>query len=184
MPDYFTDENTDNWSQWSTFGTWSYNGKQYYLTDSKPAPSDFRRSTPHPPINHAIPIKSARQAFDDVINDVGNNKRVYGNGEIINNQDDIDAYFISNVVNDTPVNYGEYGSKTYIPNSQKYKDFQRRISMIPVNQHPTDYDTDRDGMPNVWEVANGLNPNKADHNSDPDGNGYTNIEEYINLVDF
>ncbi|MFQ5606236.1 MAG: T9SS type A sorting domain-containing protein [bacterium] len=42
-------------------------------------------------------------------------------------------------------------------------------------------DSDNDGMPDEWEVANGLNPNDAsDANSDADGDGYTNIEEYIN----
>src|SRR5262245_4140931 len=41
-------------------------------------------------------------------------------------------------------------------------------------------DTDRDGMPDAWEIAVGLDPNTPDHNGDADGNGYTNIEDYIN----
>jgi len=42
-------------------------------------------------------------------------------------------------------------------------------------------DSDNDGMPNTWEIANGLNPNSAsDGNGDLDGDGYTNVEEYIN----
>jgi hypothetical protein len=42
-------------------------------------------------------------------------------------------------------------------------------------------DSDNDGMPNDWEIANGLNPNSgSDGNGDLDGDGYTNIEEYIN----
>jgi len=42
-------------------------------------------------------------------------------------------------------------------------------------------DTDNDGMPNDWEISHGLNPNDpADANEDRDGDGYTNIEEYIN----
>jgi hypothetical protein len=42
-------------------------------------------------------------------------------------------------------------------------------------------DTDQDGMPNVWEVAHGLNPNSAaDRNGDFDTDGYTNLEDYLN----
>jgi len=39
-------------------------------------------------------------------------------------------------------------------------------------------DTDNDGMPDSWEIANGLNPNVNDANIDTDGDGLTNIEEY------
>ena len=44
-------------------------------------------------------------------------------------------------------------------------------------------DTDNDGMPDAWEVANGLNPNDAgDAVLDCNGDGYTNIEKYINAI--
>lgn len=45
---------------------------------------------------------------------------------------------------------------------------------------PSPTDTDRDGMPDAWETANGLNPSVADDKGDFDGTGYTNIEKYIN----
>ncbi len=42
-------------------------------------------------------------------------------------------------------------------------------------------DSDQDGMPNSWENSHGLNPNNAaDRNYDADGDGYTNLEEYLN----
>ena len=42
-------------------------------------------------------------------------------------------------------------------------------------------DTDHDGMPDYWENEQGLNPNNPnDGNGDINGNGYTNIEDYIN----
>ncbi|GEM_PF-1009866 len=44
-------------------------------------------------------------------------------------------------------------------------------------------DTDRDGMSDDWEIAQGLNPNSAaDAKADPDSDGYTNIEEYLNYL--
>jgi pectate lyase len=45
-------------------------------------------------------------------------------------------------------------------------------------------DTDGDGMPDTWETQYGLNPSDAsDGNKDADGDGYTNIEEYLNATD-
>lgn len=42
-------------------------------------------------------------------------------------------------------------------------------------------DQDRDGMADAWEQAHGLNPSLADdRNADRDGDGYTNLEEYLN----
>ncbi|MBN1362747.1 MAG: DUF3826 domain-containing protein [Sedimentisphaerales bacterium] len=45
-------------------------------------------------------------------------------------------------------------------------------------------DTDGDGMPDAWELKYGLDPNAwADAALDCTGDGYTNIEKYINGID-
>lgn len=42
-------------------------------------------------------------------------------------------------------------------------------------------DEDKDGMPDSWELAYGLNPsNRSDGPKDADADGYTNLEEYLN----
>jgi len=41
-----------------------------------------------------------------------------------------------------------------------------------------DMDDDNDGMPDVWEIANGFNPLVNDANGDADGDGFTNLQEY------
>lgn len=44
-------------------------------------------------------------------------------------------------------------------------------------------DSDMDGMPDEWELRYGLNPHDAtDANGDINGDGYTNIEKYINGI--
>ncbi len=44
-------------------------------------------------------------------------------------------------------------------------------------------DTDKDGIPDAWEKKYGLNPNDpSDAQGDLNGDGYTNIEDYINGV--
>ena len=49
--------------------------------------------------------------------------------------------------------------------------------------HPVGYDVDQDGMPDAWERAYGLDSqNSDDHAADKDGDGYTNIEEYLAIA--
>jgi hypothetical protein len=40
-------------------------------------------------------------------------------------------------------------------------------------------DTDNDGLPDAWEVANGLVVGVNDAGLDPDGDGMTNLQEYL-----
>lgn len=50
---------------------------------------------------------------------------------------------------------------------------------------PADFDTDGDGMPDAWELANGLNPNNAKDGTyfGLDEKGYyTNLEVYLNSI--
>ena len=47
---------------------------------------------------------------------------------------------------------------------------------------PAGWDTDGDGMPNTWETKRGTNPNVADNNGSVAGNGYTNLENYLNSL--
>lgn len=62
----------------------------------------------------------------------------------------------------TPQQYGG------LPKYKKYKPYK---------------DSDGDGMPDEWEKTNGLNPNDpSDANGDCTGDGYTNIEKYINGI--
>jgi hypothetical protein len=47
---------------------------------------------------------------------------------------------------------------------------------------PYPLDSDGDGIPDEWEIANGLDPNDAGDASLISENGYSNIENYINSL--
>jgi len=62
-------------------------------------------------------------------------------------------------------------------------DSQAAVGGWPVlNSTPAPTDTDQDGMPDYWETTLGLNPLVAGNNNDRDGDGYTDLEEYLNWL--
>ena len=55
------------------------------------------------------------------------------------------------------------------------------VGTIANGHNPTD--TDQDGMPDYWEdITAGHNKYVADNNADYNGNGYTDLEDYINWM--
>ncbi len=61
-------------------------------------------------------------------------------------------------------------------------DSQSQVGGWPALQSlPPPLDTDQDGMPDSWEILFGLDPtNPEDRNGDFSGDGYTNLEKYLN----
>lgn len=56
-----------------------------------------------------------------------------------------------------------------------------QVGGYPAYQGTPYQDSDGDGLPDDWESKNGFNPNDpSDANGDLNGDGYTNIEEFIN----
>ena len=48
-----------------------------------------------------------------------------------------------------------------------------------ANAAPVNLDVDEDGLPDEWERRVGLNPNAQDADEDADGDGFTNMEEFV-----
>ena len=90
------------------------------------------------------------------------------------------CYPVRDAVDARIVQEVETGTATYGANG--IIDSQEQVGGWPVLQStPAPADTDKDGMPDAWEIARNLNPNNAnDRNVDPDGDGYTALEDYLN----
>jgi hypothetical protein len=85
------------------------------------------------------------------------------------------------------------GTSTYAGSETKIMGRIDRVSDVdgytesnfPQSQREDGYDTDNDGIPDAWEIANGLDPNDPSdataYSLDPKGY-YTNIEVYANSL--
>lgn len=113
----------------------------------------------------AFTLQSAEDAYAQVTNYAGNFWWA---------RDGIDARIINNVrdVTNPPSGVAAAG-----PDAAELAS----VLNAPTVTRAADFDTDRDGMPNAWEAAMGLNPSLAsDGKLDFDADGYTNVEEYLN----
>jgi hypothetical protein len=118
-----------------------------------------------------VETQTAEEAFTSVLADVGCNRPVL---------DDLDARLIRETREGTTT-YG--GFFTGMPGIIDTVADTPGLPDYPEVARPADHDTDHDGMPNAWESARGLDPDgPADGNADRDGDGYTNLEDYLNWL--
>ena len=166
-------------------GTYTYNG-EIYSADKK---NFYGDAVAHQTINGVPCVKikmdnpaptgevtthTAAEAFSKVL--------AYSGASLY--RDEIDARYMEEAKTGT----AQYkGSITQSPGIiDKVSDVNGYTeSTFGTASHPADFDTDKDGIPDAWELANGLNPND---DSDAltyslDGKGYyTNLEVYANSL--
>ena len=132
------------------------------------APAGILVTSPAPaPVVHST---SAIEAYNTVIGDggAGNSRGLDCAGNWYVRRDLIDKRVVADVKNGTG----------------KIIDDPSQVGgwVVPATGTPC-LDTDHDGMPNDWENLYGFNLNIPEGSGDKDGDGYTNVEEYLNVTD-
>lgn len=130
------------------------------------ADSQFPSTVPNPWTE-----TTAQDAFDRLVNNgnIGAYKYLDDNGEVQVYRDSFDAKML-NILRDNKDYTPKLASNWVLPS-------------LPSNTRPSNYDTDNDGMSDAWEMQQFGNLDQS-YRGDFDGDGYENIEEYMNQVDF
>lgn len=114
-----------------------------------------------------IPAHTAEQAFEMVLSYAGASYK----------RDAVDTRITGEVRNGTATYKGSVSGLWGIIDTQKDVGGWPTLAQTAVLK-----DTDGDGMPDDWEVANKLDPNKANAEGNDLSSGYSNIEVYINSL--
>ena len=74
------------------------------------------------------------------------------------------------------------GIKGEIDNEADITEHPGGWESYPEEQRAADWDTDQDGMPDWYEQTIGSNPSAANQNDDPDEDGWTLLENYLDFM--
>lgn len=135
----------------------------------------FRAFSPFADLGIPIVRLGTDAAYSSVLEDVGTNAYLNADGSVGRYTDVMDTHYINDTRNGTLWNGGtKYVDKTD-QNALIYP-------VLPTNTRPESYDTDNDGMPDLWEIAK-FGDLSRNGTEDLNADGYTDLEEFINLVD-
>ena len=131
-------------------------------------PTDYSPWVEQPFFDSYVKTHSAQDAYENVLANVGCNFPAL---------DEHDQRVLAEVRSGSA---RFKGGKTGLPGLPDSQDDVGGWDDYPEVHRPADWDTDGDGMPGAWETQRGLNPSDpADGIKDRNGDGYTNLEEYL-----
>lgn len=166
-----------------TKDNWAGGVQVQEFADAGPYVSQIRVDQPFPMAR--VTIMPAKQAYEYVLENVGANLPV---------QDAVDRRVIKQVrtgkifyaADARPHNDSKYVKRRMPDDSYKLGIITniQQVGGYPEYKGKPFKDTDRDGMTDEWELKYKLDPNNpADASQDCNGDGYSNIEKYINGMD-
>lgn len=131
-----------------------------------------------------FPIMSAQEAYDYVLDNVGATlpKRDIVDKRVLHEVKTGEVYYEKGL---NPESFYQFEHRRLAADSYKNGIITdiRQVGGYPEYKGKPYLDSDGDGMPDAWEIANGLDPfDPTDANKDCTGDGYTNIEKYINGI--
>jgi len=137
------------------------------------------------PIENPFPIMSAQEAYNFVMDNVGATfpKRDIVDQRVVEQVKTGKVYYDKKA---DDIEFYQFQYRRLPKDSYKHGIITdvRQVGGYPEYKGTPYKDTDGDGMPDAWEIKYGLNPNDpSDANGDLNGDGYTNIEKYINGID-
>jgi hypothetical protein len=147
-------------------------GRRSVVSNGVPAPA-YETFVAVPFFPHHVTTQTASGAYKRVLSDVGANR-----------PSDVHDARVIRETRDGTFTYtgtGPYGGYPGLPNSQNdvggWEDY-------PVEIRPADWDTDRDGLPDGWEILHGSDPASpagdfTDANADPELDGDTALDNYL-----
>lgn len=137
------------------------------------------------PIDNPFPIMPAKEAYNFVMDNVGATfpKRDIVDQRVIEQVKTGKVYYKEGL---DPESFYQFEHRRLPADSYKHgiiTDIEQ-VGGYPEYKGTPYKDSDGDGMPDAWEIKYGLNPNDpSDAAKDMNGDGYTNIEKYINGID-
>lgn len=141
---------------------------------SENAVVDYKTYLDKPFFKSYVTTHSAREAYKNVLSDVGANVFL----------DNHDQRIIRETLDST---YTYMGEKSGLGGMIDTEKDVGGLENYPKVTRSEDWDSDHDGLPNWWEEAKDLNPHSeegdfSESNADEDRNGYTELEEYLHWI--
>ena len=149
----------DNWPMLMLNDRWRPLGRQ-------PDRAACERAEPMPASPYPITVHPVSDIETEILPDVGASRRLDENGNWVANRDAVDLRLV----------------KEYTTGTGTIPKDENSVGGYPTLAPGTPYpDGDHDGMPDAYEKKHGFDPSSpTDGPADADGDGYTNIEEFLN----
>jgi pectate lyase len=164
----------DNWFLWKEFKS---GGFKEQLSSNYKTLNGFDHLGPQ------YPLKSASEAYLDVLGDVGCNTYIDDDMSIVKSLDEIDLMYMGILNSVDGFNYLPYESTSKnetFTKGEGYLKFHENKSNSPIASRSATWDIDQDGIPDLWEKELELNE-RLNNNLRNDEN-YTNLELYLNRI--